>query len=333
MNSYISFFPRGLEKQIPEILKQDCEVSEILSLNQNFIIFTSEEPVSKIQLLNDFESTYLLIKFLGNQSRHKAHDLLEWTGRNIGKVGSKINSIEHFKGKSFRTVYASPRKSQLTDKFWTGIAQINSTLQNNFGIKINTAKPVFQLVLFEQDDFGFIGIKLSNDLQRKEKGPGIKAEIARFMIFLSEPAKDDIFIDPFCGSGAIPILRSSLFPYSKIIASDIDTSRVNENVKNVHEIEIIQSPVENLDIGGILPNKIVTDPPWGNIQKDANIENIYESLFKIPHAPESIFVVLTPLADLEKRFLAIDPSAKFSSEVFPLSVSGIDAHCYKIVTG
>jgi tRNA (guanine6-N2)-methyltransferase len=46
----------------------------------------------------------------------------------------------------------------------------------------------------------------------------LRPEIAFLMNWLSDPDKNDIVLDPFCGNGSIPIRRALNFPAKKIFA-------------------------------------------------------------------------------------------------------------------
>jgi tRNA G10 N-methylase Trm11 len=60
-------------------------------------------------------------------------------------------------------------------------------------------------------------------------------EIAFLMNWLSEPDKNDIVLDPFCGSGSIPLKRILHFPTKQVFAFDCD--------KNM--IGIVKKKIEN----------------------------------------------------------------------------------------
>ncbi|MCA9375178.1 hypothetical protein KC622_02505 [Candidatus Dojkabacteria bacterium] len=330
MNTYISYFPHGLADHIPTILKQDCSIVEISAISDQYIIYTSKDPISKIQQLDIFTTSFLVIKFLGEQSRHRGHDLFEWSLTNIGKMGSKINSVPELTGKSLRVVYIPADKASPKNLYKNEIDQICSVLQSRFNIKSNVSQPDFQLTVVEKPNYGFIGIKITKESVDDFQPNGLRKEIARLMIYLSNPSPDDVFLDPFCGTGTIPLLRSQLAPYSKIIAADASTSRVNKELFKIPNCEVRETPIEKFEAGKMVPNKIVTDPPWGNIQRKVDPEGLMKSLLNIPHSKNSTFVILTPMEDLVTKSYALNALPGYSFEKFPIIVSGYQVYCYRI---
>jgi 23S rRNA G2445 N2-methylase RlmL len=122
-------------------------------------------------------------------------------------------------------------------------------------------------------------VRTESDLQKGELRP----ELARLLCLLSEPSKDDIFLDPFAGSGAIPFARANL-PYNMMYILDSDEDairRIKQDIKNRKKIrERKGSPIiarvadarslDRFQDGHV--HKIVTDPPWGIY--DSSIEDI-----------------------------------------------------------
>lgn len=100
--------------------------------------------------------------------------------------------------------------------------------------------------------------------QRRDKPArgNLSPELSYLLITASNPANNDVFLDPFAGSGALPLARAAL-PARQIIASDIDGG-----------FELLSSGAPKIakyrrDFFGatafddLRANVIVTDPPWG----------------------------------------------------------------------
>jgi len=114
-------------------------------------------------------------------------------------------------------------------------------------------------------------------MQRITGGQDVKAgelepHIAALLCLAGGPKDEDIFIDPFCGSGAIPLARARLMPYRGIFAMDIDAALTGALKIKVKAIK--NSKIQNsffIKAGDFLAGKfdsgfadaIVTDPPWG----------------------------------------------------------------------
>lgn len=117
-----------------------------------------------------------------------------------------------------------------------------------------------------------------------EKGQ-IQGDLAYLMCLLSEPKSDDIFLDPFTGSGAIPIERLK-FPFKKILAGDMD-GRISQKLKSKCQKENLPILVGRWDTLHLEKfenksiDKIVTDPPWGLYwAKHLDLQMFYSKMLK-----------------------------------------------------
>ena len=114
--------------------------------------------------------------------------------------------------------------------------------------------------------FGLRITKLSTVAPKTAKGE-LKRELVHLLCVLSEPQQNDIFLDPFAGSGAIPFERATQFPYKKIIANDTDQvaiASLHKKARTFHNFFV--TSIDALHLSTIEDHsidKIVTDPPWG----------------------------------------------------------------------
>jgi tRNA G10 N-methylase Trm11 len=103
---------------------------------------------------------------------------------------------------------------------------------------------------------------------------------------LSDPKAHELFLDPFCGSGAIPIQRAKHFARGLVIASDNDQRAIDSLKKRVTQLGLKKRIVvrhddalhlTRYDRGSIL--KIVTDPPWGHfVATQLPLEIFYQEM-------------------------------------------------------
>ena len=105
--------------------------------------------------------------------------------------------------------------------------------------------------------------------------PGeLHPELAYMMCWLSQPSPLDVFLEPFCGYGAIPAQRAKRFPFRMLTASDISPKAVEFTRQKLGErpgLAILQADALNMGMAGGTVNAIVTDPPWG-IYEDVGME-------------------------------------------------------------
>jgi predicted RNA methylase len=112
--------------------------------------------------------------------------------------------------------------------------------------------------------------KTEKDLQKGELRP----ELAVLLCLLSDPAPADVFLDPFAGSGAIPLARAA-FPHRAILCYDADPDRVRQLQARIAgegrgggppPAKIVARAGDARDLRDVAPgsvDKVVTDPPWG----------------------------------------------------------------------
>jgi SAM-dependent methyltransferase len=114
--------------------------------------------------------------------------------------------------------------------------------------------------------------RTEKDLAKGELRP----ELATLLCLMSEPAPGDVFLDPFAGSGAIPLARAAL-PYNMIFCFDTDPEKVTalksaaraaskpaRGRRGGSPIIVHLGDARRLErIQDGFADKVVTDPPWG----------------------------------------------------------------------
>jgi hypothetical protein len=105
----------------------------------------------------------------------------------------------------------------------------------------------------------------------KRKLPATKgalsSELAALLVSASQPRKNDVFLDPFGGSGALVRARAQL-PARELIYSDIELARFRRDAlrpllrdRRVRLLAEDATDLPSVRSGSI--SSVVTDPPWG----------------------------------------------------------------------
>ena len=129
-------------------------------------------------------------------------------------------------------------------------------------------------MLLRDTGTGFLLQKITKSAAHPAQG-ALESHVAHMLVHASAPKDDDVFIDPFTGSGAIALARAA-YPFRGIFATDIDTALMGElksrisKIKNakiqksffVKTVDFLQNKFEDN-----FADAIVTDPPWGEFQK------------------------------------------------------------------
>ncbi|MFO8006648.1 MAG: methyltransferase domain-containing protein [Candidatus Brocadiia bacterium] len=96
---------------------------------------------------------------------------------------------------------------------------------------------------------------------RSETHPALAAAMLR----LSEPVRDERFLDPFCGTGTIPIERTLLGPAELIVAGDASPRRAEWAVMNAEaagaDVHVAVWDAHTLPFPDRCFTRIVTTPP------------------------------------------------------------------------
>ncbi len=155
------------------------------------------------------------------------------------------------------------------------------------GLRPDSRSPAFefQLALRADHSAALLWNRFPSQTGRGEAG-ALPSSTARLLVELSQPQAGDIFLDPFCGSGAIPLERARL-PYKMIFAGDREEAEV-ARVKAVlaeprmakRRKTIFPKVLDARDLSRFEDaffTAIVTDPPWGRHEKldDATLEELY----------------------------------------------------------
>jgi predicted RNA methylase len=152
-------------------------------------------------------------------------------------------------------------------------AAMENAVGRAVGARPDSERPDVELAIHLRDD-GKAYFTVAFKSSRDAAAPGeLPRSTARLLCELSEPKPDDVFLDPFMGSGSIPLERARMGPYKLIFASDRDealVAKVKERLKakefERHRRTFFPKRLDATDLGRFedgLFSAIVTDPPWG----------------------------------------------------------------------
>lgn len=307
---YISTVISGCENIITDFLRTDIPDIKILNTLNGLILYeTKAEPdlICNLQYLNN---TFMVLKTFdklsGTDKDVITKMISETLGdyKNINIPNREINVFKIFASYESNLVSPSGHSvSQLIDK----IKQTTKSKYNSVG-----ANTEFWFIA-RSEKMGFFALRITKN--KKKLSPGeLRPEIAYILCRLSKPNENDVFCDPFCGSGAIPLERSRIADYRGIFAMDINPDLISalkaktKKIKNakfnksffIKCQDFLKNSFEDnfLDV-------IVTDPPWGYFQ---NISNDFYDLIMAQFAriikPNGRLILLTAQKDKMKKIPA-----------------------------
>lgn len=246
------------------------------------VMYESNAKVEVIQNLPFVTNSFYIIKSFAPRSAASIFDMAKNIIEDRG-LGLKL-PVRYGHRNTFRVITSVA--NQLVQIDSDLMQKLEQRITSKTGIQTNRAKPDFEFWLSQRSEgFGFFAFRLSHHkaydkiLQKGELRP----ELANILCRLSEPLPDELFLDPFCGSGAIPIQRAKFFPKGLVIASDIDEQKVNSLKVKIKALGLTKRVVVRRDDARNLTryqpgsiHKIVTDPPWGHfMQMSTPITDFY----------------------------------------------------------
>lgn len=172
--------------------------------------------------------------------------------------------------------------------------------------------------------------------QRDDQSGMIPPKLAQMMINLSQAKKDELVLDPFCGSGTIPG-ELLLMGYKRIIGSDISDKAIEDSIENTRwlednfqikaNVEIFQCPAQEISRELTSVDAIVTEPYLGPQKGGTDyhktkqgLDNLYSDClreFKGILKPGSKIVMIWPIMNSVKERIFLHPEIKGYKMVNP----------------
>lgn len=137
-----------------------------------------------------------------------------------------------------------------------------------------------------EDSTGKI-LNLSRRQWRKGFVPaGINPSLAYVLCMIAKLGKDDILLDPFCGSSVIPITALKYFDIKRVICSDISGKAIHASNENFEAAQIeenrfklFKSDITDIKLSKRNVDRIVSNLPFGiRVGEHNNNAEIYKSL-------------------------------------------------------
>jgi tRNA (guanine6-N2)-methyltransferase len=123
-----------------------------------------------------------------------------------------------------------------------------------------------------RDEFIFT-VRLNDDVMRfrdykiSHRPGSLRPSVAAALAMLSNPAPDDVFLDPLCGTGTVLIERAHFGRYAMLLGGDTDRDTLEAARENIgpryKPIELKQWDATALPLDDSSVDKIVSNLPWG----------------------------------------------------------------------
>jgi tRNA (guanine6-N2)-methyltransferase len=138
--------------------------------------------------------------------------------------------------------------------------------------------------------------------RREFQAAALLPPVAHALVWLSSPQPDDVFLDPFCGSGTIVAERCA-YEAAAVVGSDISPAALavaKENVPDYVSLQCWDAGCLQMAAGSV--SCFVTNPPWGKqIEVSEGIAELYTRFCREAErvlASDGRAVILTDKAEL-----------------------------------
>ena len=255
-----------LEKHIPDL--------KIYQLFDGAVLFDTVKSYEKLNMYC-FNNIFLVITYAENKNGDIESFIRQIVSARLHDDTISDDSKNH---KTFRVVISSGNQFvSINEKLKI---KIENLISSQSKLKLNRSSSNVEFwILYRTEGFCYFLKRLSKHIAYEKilnKGE-LHPEITFLMNWLSDPDKNDIVLDPFCGNGSIPIGRALIFPAKKIFALDFDNNMIsiaknkiigNKSLSDMKNIVIKKVDIKYLDEELLHESvdKIVTDPPWGSYQ-------------------------------------------------------------------
>ncbi|HVQ44933.1 MAG TPA: methyltransferase domain-containing protein [Candidatus Saccharimonadia bacterium] len=170
--------------------------------------------------------------------------------------------------------------AQADDAAWRGYRRVDLQRAAEAGVgrarpgwRLNAGEAPFEVWLHQVGRNLTVSLRLTSGVNRArggravERAAALRPTIAAAMVRLSEPADDDVFLDPLCGTGTILLERALAGRHGLLLGGDIDVGAVKAAVANFgprHKpVRIERMDARKLPLEDASVDKLVTNLPWG----------------------------------------------------------------------
>jgi len=338
MYTYYSSFISGTH----DIIKNNLCGLDVQKLMDGGILYSTDRPPKEIKKIRFFNNSFLVIQTfenLGDASpinKMIASIELEKNKHFLDYINSEIGL------RTFRTFLSDKNHLISVDK--NVLYRLETELEKITGLKVEPKRKVADLefwFLYRTEKIGLFMLRITKNKKKVEKGE-LRPELANILSIMSNPTENDIFLDPFCGSGAIPLERSRICNFKGIFACDKNinaTKNLKTKIKSIKSKKLNRSFfIKNLDFiknnfDSCFFTTIVTDPPWGFFEKIDNLEIFYNKMLEEMHRiliKGGLIIILTANKDLLLKILDSMKSKLKLIKEYNILVSGKKAAIYKI---
>lgn len=298
---YMATTVSGIEDIAASEMQSKFEGLKVLRKKRGKIFFRFEGSPEQLFSLRCVDNIY---HFLGSFSIGPTKKDLVEIHRKLRAMNLSQRLVGLYGDLSVKSVIVSAsRTGKHTYSRYQVADAIQDALVDTFGFGRGTVeKHDLHFRVDLEDSSAFMHIKLTpatfryRGQEKQYLTAALKPSVAHAMVLLSSPGADDVFLDPFCGSGTILAERAS-YEAREIMGSDISAERLEiarENLPKTITLHCWDARHIELPSGKV--GRIVSNLPWGKQIEIGDVSQLYTEFMieaKRLLAPGGIMVLLT----------------------------------------
>lgn len=291
---YVLVVP-GLERVAWKEIRTKLEGVERIAEERGRLIFRYSGDPRNLLFLRSVENAYAFIRHMRGitRSRKSLGDIFKLVRsadvQSAMEIHKRANRAKGKKRLTFRVV-----SSMLSRHNFRRIDMqqaVEKSLIGKYGWRINLQNPILEFRIDLEDEEAIFGLRITDESVRQRNykishlPASLKPTVAYCMVSLSDPSPTDVFVDPMCGAGTIPIERAMFGQYASIIAGDMDEEVIGVAQSNVEtsksNIELKVWNVSSMPLENRSVDKIVCNLPFGKkIGSRAQNQKLYANFFR-----------------------------------------------------
>jgi hypothetical protein len=255
---YVALFPAGTASLVAEDLKTLLLGVDVLESDDSALSFSTQVRVDSCDAVPTAKNLFLVRGRVARRDLNGAVADLANRVRELPRPGgcSGFRVMFHVDG---RLVPSSARARQTLEEAISAATGLRAQARGNC--------QEYWVIGRRDWPAMYLAERLPGGKQRHSPDKGsLSGELSALLVSLSRPDPEDVFLDPFAGSGSIVAARLAT-PARKVIYNDRDKSlRRSAAARLGHHAELDFRHEDGTSMASVQPAEvtaIVTDPPWG----------------------------------------------------------------------
>lgn len=347
MSIYYAIVVPGLEKVAWSEIKNKLADIQLIDEVRGRIMFSYQEDPTDLLELRSTEAVFVFVREIKGltRSRNSLGSIYSIVKNSDFEAASRLHKQAHrSKGRKHLTFkVTSTMKGRNNFRRIDAQKAVESALVAKYGWSLQQEEPLLEIRIDLEDDKAILGLKLSDEKMSNRTykifhlPASLKPTVAYCMSILSEPDPQDIFLDPMCGAGTIPIERTYAGAYRTVFAADLEEAIVHSAWGNVSEsgksISMAVWDVSDMPIRDKSVDKVVCNLPFGKkISSKRENQMLYANFFRETARilrPGGKAVLLTTERELTREIISQYPSMRIRRQI-SIDLLGIRAFIYVI---